>query len=58
MAKEISYLDMTISVSVWSGEFHVQCGSFDKKMSAYELAELIYPAVKAAASAPPVDGPK
>jgi hypothetical protein len=50
MAKQIIYGDMTISVNVFSGMFHVQCRTFNKNMSAEDLAKLIYPAVDAAAT--------
>ena len=50
MSKQISYQDMTIEVNIFSGKFDVKCRDFERKdLTAAQLAELVYPAIYAAA---------
>ena len=63
-SKELTYKDMTISISGLSGKFHVRCRGFERRdLTQNELAALVYPALDAEAkqlekvpSSPPLAG--
>jgi hypothetical protein len=49
---QIVYKDMTIGVNVFSGVFHIVLPPMDIKIKAVQLAEMIYPVVKAVSEVP------